>query len=273
MSAGSGIIEYLKKQGRSIEDIPFKDVREFQEFEKTFNAAIQSYDGRDNEIKYCMQSFTIVEALCMAIFMDKDSGFGAVDSCFKDIMKKFKNDDMFSDGITLMNWILFNFPTKQNGTPIVAEVLKDIQKSMPDLEPFILELLNSRLGMYEVKSDNIGKNFCKIKELITGRELTLQQSLGGVPKSNLVLLRVITIDKKTFAFGGNIPEFPSSSKNEIQEMVSRKMMLYFPHINATESYELMMRFAGPYWFSIVARNYTADILNPDYFLTFYGKRS
>ncbi|MBF0360959.1 MAG: hypothetical protein HQK49_08100 [Oligoflexia bacterium] len=268
MKPGKGIIEHLKNQGRDINELPLNVLREFQEFEKMLASTMDPYEDRPEEIKYGIQSFTSVEMLAIALFMTEDSKFSSVRRCHDDIMLKFKEDSMFDDGITLMNWIIFNFPSSEGGTPIANELLKAETKILPGLVPFIKEGLNSRFGMYEILADK--KNSCHIKEVITEKEYILNQTLGGIPKGNLALIRVMNLLDKLIAFGGTIPEFPKEKKEEITVMIVRKMLMYFGNKNPNYSYETMMRLAGPYWFSIVARDYTDDILNPDYYTTYYS---
>ncbi|MBF0300248.1 MAG: hypothetical protein HQK51_16115 [Oligoflexia bacterium] len=225
MKPGKGIIEHLKNQGRDPSKLPLNVLREFQEFEKLIASTMDSYEDRPEEIKYGMQSYTKVEMLAIALFMTEDNKFSSVRRCHDDIMLKFTKDSMFDDGITLMNWVIFNFPSSKGGDPIASELLKTEAKILPELVPFIKEALSSRLGMYEILADK--KDSCHIKELVTEKEYVLNQTLGGMSKGNLALIRVMNLLGKLVAFGGTIPEFPKANKDEITGMVVNKMLMYF----------------------------------------------
>jgi hypothetical protein len=259
---GQGILSYLKQVGRGV-DLPLDALRPFQEFEKALVAGLESYEGRDPAITYGMQSFTKIEMFGIAL-MTSDA-FPAVRRCHAELMRLFKNDSTFDDGVSLMSWLLFNFPTTQGGVPLAQEIVARTPHLASDIVPFVEEGLRSRLGLYEVQKD--GKDECRLKELFTGKAVTLNQSLGGAARGELALGRVMTIGGRNWTFG-HAPGFPASRKAIVEDMVEQKMSMYFPDDNAT-SYETMMRLAGPYWFSIVAHDYRGDILHPDHYLQYY----
>jgi hypothetical protein len=261
---GQGILKHLKAQGRDI-DLPLDVLRQFQEYEKALQAALESYEGRDPAITYAMQSFTKVEALGVALIMS--DAFPAARRAHDDVMKRFNKDRAFDDGVTLMSWLLFNFPASAGGVPLAPEVLNQAPPTLAgDIGPFIEEALGSRLGLYEVIKDD--HDHCRLKELFTGKAVTLAQTLGGMGRGSITLCRVMPIGERHWAFG-NAPEFPSSKRSVIQNMVEEKMFIYFPEDNDVKSYQAMMRLAGPYWFSIVAQDHRGDILNPDHYRHYY----
>ena len=96
------------------------------------------------------------------------------------------------------------------------------------------------------------------------------QTLGGAGPGAVCLVRVFNLEGKNYIFGDPI-EWPANQKVALRDMVEAKMSLYFPNKDIIQSYETMMRIAGPYWFSIIGSDYTADILNPDYCFKFYKK--
>ena len=262
---GQGILKYLKEQGRSI-DLPLDALRQFQEFEKVLNAALKSYEGKDPAITYAMQSYTKVEMIAIALMTSGE--FPAVLRAHDELMRLFKKDGAFKDGITLMSWLLFNFPATRDGTPLAREVLRRTPALTDDIGPFVEEALRSRFGLYEVLKE--GRNECHLKELITGKLITLNQSLGSMGRGAVALCRIITIGGNNWIFG-DAPGFPASRKSTIAGMVKDKMSLYFWDANEVKSYETMMRLAGPYWFSIMASDYQGGILNADRYLRYYGR--
>ena len=65
----SGILQYLKSQGRPLSDLPLDVLRQFQEFEKSMTAALNSYDDRPEPIASGMRAFTKVEMLGVALIL------------------------------------------------------------------------------------------------------------------------------------------------------------------------------------------------------------
>ena len=261
-----GILSYLKMQGRSI-DLPIDVLRQFQEFEKVLDAGLKSYEGKDPAVTYAMQSFTKVEMFGMILISSDE--FPAVRRAHDELMRLFKKDGAFGDGISLMSWLLFNFPATAGGEPLAREVLRRTPTLNDDIGPFVEEALGSRLGLYEVLKNS--RNECRLKELITANLVTLNQSLGGMERGTVALCRVISIGAGKWIFG-DAPGFPASKKSTLEGMIRDKMSLYFWDKSAVTSYETMMRLAGPYWFSIMAVDYDGDILNADHYLYYYGRK-
>ncbi len=65
------ILKYLKNQGHGI-DLSLDVLRQFQEFEKTMNSAMKSYDHLPPAIAYGMRSFKKIEMLGIALIMSGD---------------------------------------------------------------------------------------------------------------------------------------------------------------------------------------------------------
>ena len=264
----STILQYLKKQGCPI-DLPLDVLRQFQEFEKNLTSSLNSYDDRPEPVAYGMRSFTTVQMLGIALILSDD--YPAARRCHDDIMAMFGKDSAFDDGVSLLAWILFNFPAKKSSQDTIAtEILKRSPELSDELSPFIDAVTDSRLGLYEVKSD--ARQSCRLKELFTGNEITLNQTLGGIPKGRITVVRAINLKNTWLAFGDTC-EFPVEYGQIVKGMVESKMSLYFPcfpNVAPRSSYETMMRLAGPYWFSILARDYRGDILNPDHHLSYYN---
>lgn len=261
--ANTAILKYLKDQGRKI-DIPLNDLRQFQEFEKTVQAAMKSYDHLPPTVAFGMRSFHKIEMLGIALIMSGD--YPAAQRCLDDVMKRFNSDSAFTDGVTLLAWVLFNFPIRPNGNTVASEVLRQSPDLAAELSLFVDALNRSRLGLYEVIHD--ARETCKIKELFTGTEVTLNQTLGGVKRGNIAVVRVIKLMDQYWSFG-DTNEFPAERRTTIENMVADKMDVYFPAKHPAKSYELMMRLAGPYWFSVVAHDFDSDILNTDHYLSYY----
>jgi hypothetical protein len=262
---GQGILKYLKKQGRGA-DLPLDVLRKFQEFEKVLAAGLGSYEGKDPIVTYAMQSFTKAELFTQALALSDEDEFPAVRRCYEDLMEIFKNDKAFNDGITLMTWIMFNFPATVGNAPISLEILKRSPELADELSPFITEMTRSRFGLYEVLADKDDQS--SLKELFTGNLITLNQTLGGMGCGSIALCRVMDLCGKKVIFG-DASEFPKARRKIIESMVSSKMSIYFPSASDVSSYEQMMRLAGPYWFSIIAQDYRDEILNPDHYLCYY----
>ncbi len=262
--ANTTILKYLRDQGRKL-DIPLNDLRQFQEFEKTIHAAMKSYDHLPPAAAYGMRSFNKIELLGIALIMSGD--YPSAQRCLDDVMKRFNSDSAFTDGVTLLAWALFNFPMRPNGNTVASEVLKQSPDLAAELSLFVDTLNRSRLGLYEVIHD--ARETCKMKELFTGTEVTLNLTLGGVKRGNIAVIRVIKLMDQYWSFG-DTNEFPAEHKATIENMVADKMSVYFPENQPAKSYELMMRFAGPYWFSIVANDLDCDVLDPNHYLSYYN---
>src|SRR5258708_2567022 len=114
------ILKYLKDQGHGI-DLPLDVLRQFQEFEKTMNSTMNSYDHLPSAIAYGMRSFKKIEMLGMALTMSGD--YPLARRCHEDLMQKFGKDRVFTDGATLLSWILFNLPISRDDNTIATEVL------------------------------------------------------------------------------------------------------------------------------------------------------
>jgi hypothetical protein len=257
------ILKHLKEQGRNI-DLPLNILREFKEFEKDLYSELKSYDELPDEISYAMRCFLKLQMLGMA--STNEQQLGGAKRCLDHLMKDFNNDSSFSDGITILSWFLFNFPTQPHGLLIANEVIRSAPELAAELEPFVTEGVRSRLGLYEVRINS--KKSSKLKELFTGNNINLSHPLE-TPPGDIALLRVMKIKGGTWVFG-DTKEFPANKKEEIIDMVSKKMTMYFPHDDPKKSYDAMMRLAGPYWFSIVASDdYQGGILDPDYYTSYY----
>jgi hypothetical protein len=201
----------------------------------------------------------------MALSLNESEKLNGAKSCLTHFMKEFNSDSAFTDGITIYSWFLFNFPVEPNGISLAQKILLKEPEFIPELEDFVREGVSSRLGLYELKISSKSKS--TLKELITGNNVTINQPLE-TPPGDILLLRIIKINGKRYVFG-DTNEFPSEKKEEITIMVNQKMNLYFPHADPKKSYDAIMRLAGPYWFSIVARDYNDEILDPDHYTTYY----
>lgn len=248
-------------------NLPLHELRQFQEFNKSFDKAMKSYNHLPDFVAYCMKCFTEIEMLSLALMHEK---YPVVERCYTEIMKLFGKDDAFSDGVAVPSWILFNFPHLPGKETIAEIVLNNIDPELAEyLTPFVAAAVSSRFGLYEIIND--GRKTCHLRELITGAKVKLDQSLGGVSRGCVELLRVMIIDGKTFIFGDS-HGFPPEKKNDILNMVETKMSLYYNNSDPIKSYEKMMRLSGPYWFSIAAKDYPGDILNPDFQQKYYRAR-
>ena len=257
------LLKYLKDEGREI-DFPLNVLRQFQEFEKSVHSEMAGYDDLPESAAYGMRCFSQLRMFGMALGMSGEHE--AAGRCLTQIMEDFNNDSAFADGVTLHSWFLFNFPVSPGGPSIASEVLRKSPEFTGELGPFVANANQSRLGLYEViKSMH---DSCVITELFTDRKILLNHSLE-TPPGNIALIRVMKIKDDHVAFG-DTNEFPAERKTTIQGMVAQKMMVYFPERDPSKSYETMMRLAGPYWFSIVARDYQGDILDVDHYLSYYG---
>jgi hypothetical protein len=264
LKPGQGIIGYLKDKGCNPSEIPLDVLRQFQEFEKGVHDAMKSYEGKDEAVTYGMQSYTIVEMLAISLIESGD--YPAVKKCHNHLMKLFKNDGAFSDGISLMSWIIFNFPYSTEGRVLAEEIVsRDIENRFSD---FINAAINSRLGLYKVIDNS--SNECILKEFCNNREIKLSHSLGGIPYGHVALCRVIKLFNKYYIFG-HAPEICGSEHGLIKKMLKDKMSLFRnKNRSISEIYHTMMCLSGPYWFSIIAQNHAGDILDADYYKKYYG---
>ena len=245
-------------------NLPLHVLRQFQEFNKSYDAAMKSYDHMPDFVAYGMKCFTQVELFSLALMHEK---YPVVERCHTEIVKLFGKDDAFSDGVSVLSWILFNFPHLPGKETIAEIVLNNIDPELAEyMAPFVSAAVSSRLGLYEIIND--GSKTCHLRELITGAKVKLDQSLGGLSRGTVQLLRVIIIDGKTVIFG-NTQEFPADKKDHILNMVKTKMSIYYKNNDPIKSYVNMMRLSGPYWFSIAAKDYAGDILNPDFQQKYY----
>jgi hypothetical protein len=264
MKPGQGILNYLKHQGRSI-DLPFEALRQFQEFEKSLAAALDSYADRPAPVAYGMRSYIILEMMAAAIIAD--GHYPAVQRCLDDLNKRFKNSSATDPEMIYMSWFYFNFPVCINGPSLAEEILNRKPGLGDSIGSFLKAGIASRLGLYEVLSN--AKGMCHLRELFTDREINLDQSFGKVSRGNLVLTRPIDLLGTQSAFG-DIIELPAARREMIVDMVAAKMLRYFGAPTDIESYETMMRLAGPYWFSVVLSD-DGEILDPDHYLSYYGR--
>ncbi len=259
----TAFLRYIKDQGRQ-PDLPLNVLRQFQEFEKSVHSQMSSYDEFPAPVAYGMRCFSKLEMFGMALAMSGEHS--AAERCLNHLMHEFNSDSAFADGVTLHSWFLFNFPFTHGGHSIASEVLRKTPEFLDELGPFVAEAIQSRLGLYEVKKST--RDSCLLRELFTDQEILLNQPLE-TPPGNIALIRVMNVMGDQYAFG-DTNEFPAERKSTIQGMIAQKMIAYFPENDARKSYESMMRLAGPYWFSIVARDYQGDILAPDHYLSYYN---
>jgi hypothetical protein len=263
-SSHNAFMSFLRSEGRT--DLPLNVLRQFQEFEKLLGATFDSFEDLPPEVAYGMRSFKKIEMLGMALALSGDHP--SAQRCLDDIMKRFQSDEAFTDGVTLSSWVLFNFPLIKKGRPnetIAAKVLQESPELKAELSPFVDVMHASRLGLYESKGEAGEKSF--FKELFTGKEITVNHPTG-IPRGNLAVIRIIELMGKNWLFGDS-NEFPAERRMIIEGMVEDKAGIYFPENDPIRSYEMMMRLAGPYWFSIVSRDPQGDILDPNHYLYYY----
>lgn len=154
--------------------------------------------------------------------------------CHKEIMDMFGTDTAFDDGITVSSWIYFNFPVEKSGETIAALAFKDLPPSIAtEISPFVIEMLGSRLGLYEILRNK--QETCQVKELITGKEFILHQSFGNIDPGSIVLVRIFNLAGKNYIFGHS-HEWQADQKLTIQGMIENKSSLYFPNKDAIVSY-------------------------------------
>jgi len=260
---GAGIFGYLKSQGRKPSELPLNVLRQFQEFEKIIAEQTSANNKQGGAVGAIKNAFMKVQMLGMAYSADAE--FPALKNCLDDMMARFNGDEAFQDGIILYSWIFFDFPATKGGCPIGFKVAE----TLPDLKSFLDAALKTRLGIFEITNGN--KAECHLKEFFTGNQVKLTQgldTLGGSKKGSLILARPINVFGEHVIFG-DISEFPASRRSTIEDMIWRKMNLFFHEENDVASYEKMMTLAGPYWFSIIAKDDKNDILSPDHYLLYY----
>ena len=88
MKLGEGILQHLKKEKGSI-DLPLDVLRQFQEFEKSFMATLESYEdnGGDSLATWAMQSFHKCGVLALAHAAQPEGT--SLKRCFDFISEKF----------------------------------------------------------------------------------------------------------------------------------------------------------------------------------------
>lgn len=262
LKPNNAFLKYLKDQDRPL-DLPLDILRQFQEFEKSVHAEMNDYEKLPEIAAYGMRCFSKLRMFGMALAMSGE--YQAAERCLNHLMQEFNHDSAFTDGVTLHSWFLFNFPVVSGGSTIAAEVLRKSPELAVELAPFVTNAIMSRLGLYEVVKGS--RDSCLMKELFTDQKVFINHPLE-TPSGNIALIRVMRIRDEHHVFGDTC-EFPVERKATIQDMVARKMMTHFPDNDLRKSYESMMRLAGPYWFSIIARDSQGDILDPDHYLSYH----
>jgi len=261
MKPGEGILQHLKKEKGSV-DLPLDVLRQFQEFEKSFMATLESYegDGSDSLVSWAMQSFHKCEVLALAYAAQSDGA--SLKRCFDFITEKFSKDPAFEDGVTLNSWVFFDFTTQESGKPVASELMKAI----PDLTDFISPMLESRLGLYEVLNND--QVLVRLKEVFTNKIIDLDQDLPEVRVGNMIIARAVSFHGNNIVFG-DYAEFPAEVKEGLLDTVAGKIFSYYPEIDDMASaYQDLMKHAGPYWFSIISQ-VEGEIYNPDFYKSFY----
>jgi hypothetical protein len=262
MQSGVAFFQYFRENNKL--DLPLHVLRQFQEFEKALDAKFKFYNTLPAAPAYAMRNFSILEMMAIALVQTDENKSGK--KCLDHLMRLFVKDSAFEDGITLMSWFLFNFPLSHGGESVASRVLKEYPALSRELSDFVIEGNKSRLGLYEMMRHD--KNGCMVKELFTGKEYNLPGHPPVTPIGNILVVRIMNFLGDWYIFG-DTNEFPADRKKEIMDMAFNKMSLYYPDSNPTVSYDSYMRLSGPYWFSIVARDYDGDVINADYYLRYY----
>ena len=156
----------------------------------------------------------------------------------------------------------FDFLTQETKAPIAQKIAEEAS----DLKEFIDFVLPSYLGLYEILQND--DEATKLKELVTGKKVDLDQELIGSKKGNLIVGRVVNFGGSQIVFG-DYGEFPEHTKISVLDMVLNKISIFYSEVlDEKEAYYKFMKNAGPYWFSIIAQE-DGEILDPDYYLKFY----
>lgn len=261
MKPGEGILQHLKREKGSI-DLPLDVLRQFQEFEKSFMATLESYEdnGGDSLATWAMQSFHKCEVLALAHAAQPEGT--SLKRCFDFISEKFSKDPAFEDGVTLNSWVFFDFITQESGKPIASEALK----TAPELSEFIAPMLESRLGLFEVLNND--QTLIRVQEVFTNKVIDLDQDLPEVRAGNLIIARAVNFHGNNIIFG-DYAEFPAEVKESLLDTVAGKIFSYCPEVDdLAVAYQEFMKQAGPYWFSIICQ-IEGEIYDPDFYKSFY----
>jgi hypothetical protein len=263
---GTSVIEDLNSQCGKLLHLPPEFLRHVQEFEKLIDDEIRTNDEEGGVIGTILNCFLKVQILATAYSLDRK--YRPLKKCIDDIVKRFGDDESFQDDLLLFSWVFFDFPTVKGGKPIGFEVAE----TLPELKPFLDGALDSRLGIFEVIKNTSTE--CHLTELFTGKQWKLSQGLD-LPKdtedSCLVFARPIHAFGEQLIFG-NYSLVPAAQRAQIEDLIRKKMKASFFHEDDAISYETFMTLAGPYWFSIFAKDGKNGLLTADHYLQYYKKK-
>jgi hypothetical protein len=108
----------------------------------------------------------------------------------------------------------------------------------------------------------------RFREFFTERVIDVHPSFEQGEPGEIVLARTIEFDGVVY-FWGDIKAFPGAKREAIESMVIDKLVLMADDVSKPEElYERFMKFAGPYWMSVIANNHELPILSPDHYLTY-----
>jgi hypothetical protein len=217
-------------------------------------------------IAECIRAFRFL--LFWGIACVAEDKYPPLTRCWKDLERLFMREPIFDDGVFVQSWALMDFPFGPKGETALDyfQIFLESTEAGPRLQPFIDAARKSRLGLHQDVMRT--KKVAKFRELLSGEVTEAFPSVEEYGRGEILLTRMLHYKDAVFVFG-DPKGFPKETKEQIEDMVLDKIMMYADPLDAPAvQYAKFMKLAGPYWMSCVTKNEAVPILDPDHYRTY-----
>lgn len=215
---------------------------------------------------YALRSFrflTLFGAACVV-----EDKYPALTRCWNDLQGLFGKDAAFRDGIFIPSWVFMDFPCGPGGRTVLDlfEAFLAESEQLERFDRFIRAARASRLGLYQEVQRS--PQALRLRDVLTQDLVDVHPSIERGEPGEVLLLRPLALEGEAYGWG-DAKAFPARARDEIVEMVLRKLHFFPSPEDPRREYETFMKLAGPYWMSCVARDPDLPILEPDHYRTYF----
>lgn len=252
----------------NITQLSFEECRNFKQF---YDILTQDVSG-----PYGFQIFhkLLYHLLFFALCCIDEQKFPTLNKAWDELSLLFDTPE-YDNNWLLYCWLFCDFPLDLKNNKVLIEYFAEFVISSNTLthdyvihfQQFYAIMKQSRLGLYqEVLSTS---KITKFRELISEKVISTVRSVPNYESGEIFLTRIVSYLGDNFQIH-NPQCYPSDFRQQIIDMVNRKMFLISESNNHIQDYESFMKLAGPYWMSCTHPNQSIPILSPDHYKVYYS---
>ena len=192
--------------------------------------------------------------------------FAVLNRAWADLQWVMKNPE--ADEFSVNSWLFLDLPVTDDGRTLAEAFAAEVAPDDTNLRSFVKMTRASRYGVYV--DDGGTRQSQRLVELVTRQRVTVVRSVDS-ERGELVWARVIDFGGMQFLLG-NTRGWPPSHRESVTDMLLDRLedsRWATEGASEAEAYEQFMKFAGPYWLSVLyAQSDDDPVLAPDHYLNY-----